>query len=142
MHSGDSLIIFPLFIIAYFIFKDYTQKIIILVLLTIIITGIVIFILKNIFKKQRPEGNESLFIRRNDPYSFPSGHSARVWSIFSIVSLSEHSLQPFLLIWAILVSSVRIHLKLHFLKDVIAGITIGIMVSFIMFNLVFPYIHE
>lgn len=142
MHSGDSLILFPLLIITFFICNDHTRKIILLILITIIITGIIVFALKNIFRKQRPEGKESIFIRKNDPFSFPSGHSARVWSIVSIISLYEQSVQPFLLIWAILVSSVRIHLKLHHTKDVLAGIIIGVMISFTMYKLVFPYLHE
>lgn len=142
MHSGDSLILFPLLIITYFFCKDFTAKIILLILITAIITGIIVFVLKIIFKKQRPNGNESIFIRRNDPYSFPSGHSARVWSIFSMISLYEQSVQPFFLIWALLVSSIRIHFKLHYLKDVLAGIILGILISFLMFELALPYLHE
>lgn len=142
MHSGDSLILFPLLIITYFICKDFTSKIILLILLTAIISGIIVFTLKIIFKKQRPNGNESVFIRKNDPYSFPSGHSARVWSIFSIISLNEQSVQPFFLLWAVLVSSSRIHLKLHHFTDVLAGTIIGLSISFLMFEMALPYLYE
>lgn len=64
-------------------------------------------------------------------YSFPSGHSATVFSIFCYLSLltKNRTVQFLMFLLALTVSYSRIYLSAHFPVDVLAGSLIGVTIT-------------
>jgi len=82
--------------------------------------------LKNTLKIPRPP--ESLWLVKAEGYSFPSGHalgSTIVWGFFSI---HYRKLIPTALVIVIFVSLSRIFLRVHYVIDIVGGISIGLLI--------------
>jgi len=82
--------------------------------------------LKNTLKIPRPP--ESLWLVKAEGYSFPSGHalgSTIVWGFFSI---HYRKLIPTALVIVTFVSLSRIFLRVHYVTDIIGGISIGLLI--------------
>src|SRR5277367_5073197 len=69
-----------------------------------------------------------------DKYSFPSGHSITSFAIALSIGMFYPDLQAVLLVVAFLIASSRIILGMHFLSDVLAGSTIGILLGYCSFH--------
>ncbi len=69
--------------------------------------------------------------------SFPSGHTATAFAMFTILALIAKSkaTQLYWLLLAVLVGISRMYLAQHFMEDVTAGATIGFVVSLIVYFL-------
>jgi membrane-associated phospholipid phosphatase len=112
-------LIVPLLIIIFILFSFKSKKNIIKLPLSVFLTIIFVYLLKFIIDKERPFSNEL--------NSFPSFHSALVFSIFPFF---KNKYKISWLIFSILVCFSRIYLGKHFLTDVIAGIFIGYVIGF------------
>ena len=65
--------------------------------------------------------------------SFPSGHSASIFAICTVIAYqykSKLSIQLILVVIAVLVALTRVYLCQHFLQDIIAGSLIGTLISY------------
>lgn len=74
-------------------------------------------------------------------HSFPSGHSASIFALCSLLAIayaSKWKVQLILLCLACLVGFSRTYLSQHFLVDVISGSFIGVCSSIILWNLIKP----
>ena len=102
------------------------------------ITGIFLFrALKRTSRRKRPceiEPHCWASILPPDKYSFPSGHSITAFAIAISVGSFYPQLQCCLLIVAFLIAASRIILGMHFLSDVLAGSTIGILLGLLSFH--------
>jgi undecaprenyl-diphosphatase len=87
-------------------------------------TAVLVGILKGIFRRQRPKAKRAF---ATDKYSFPSGHAARATAVAVTLAFHNPILTPVWLIWAILVALARVALSLHFISDVIGGISVGLL---------------
>jgi len=129
-HTGDSLLLFPLFLMLFFLSSGHLKLLAEMVLAGMTITALVVFTLKQIFRKERPEGTAGKMYRKYDRFSFPSGHTARVWAIVAIVAFFYPPLAAVLSIWSVLITYSRLKLRLHDITDVTAGMIIGVAVGF------------
>lgn len=135
LHSGDSLVLFPLLLIIVFFGSKNYSLIALHLLITITIAGMVVWLFKMLTKKARPKGNKGYLYRRYDPYSFPSGHAARAWAIYTVLAFSGFFPALFFFIWAILISYIRVKVKLHYFVDIIAGALVGIVTALLFLYL-------
>lgn len=119
----------------------------ILILLSYIISGIIVAILKNyVFNEPRPhfvfdyfykhiaikyvDGVEVLALN-----SFPSGHSTAAFAFFTCLAFLSHNNRIKLLLsfLSLIVIYSRVHLSQHWLRDIIAGSLLGLMTSILIY---------
>jgi undecaprenyl-diphosphatase len=86
-----------------------------------------VFLLKQIIRRPRPDGEWGQIYRRSDPHSFPSGHAARAIFLACLLGVWGAPLLFIpLSIWALMVGLARVALGVHFLSDIAAGYVIGL----------------
>lgn len=110
------------------------------VVITVIIASIVNLILKNIFARPRPD---VLRLVKETSYSFPSGHSminAALYTIIILLILKQSNLKLrkiiislALVLLFVLIGISRVYLGVHYLGDVVAGWTLGILIAFVVY---------
>lgn len=131
--TGDTLIITFALLLIIIMRQDQLANFCLRLLAIIYITGILVFLIKQVFQKQRPPGTYGSSYRKFDQYSFPSGHSARLSAMLFIAFEYSWIMGSIFLLWTGLVSYSRWVLKLHFLIDIVAGIGIGLLIGFACF---------
>lgn len=134
-----------LLILLFLIWRNYGNAFIFFVAFTL--NSILVQVLKKlVFNFPRPalyfkEVLELNFIENvavNFHHSFPSGHTAAAFCIFSILALFSKNklLQFFVCILAISVAISRVYLLQHFIVDVMAGAILGVFVAYVTYYFV------
>lgn len=143
-HVGDGF--FTLCIVVFlFFYKKKKQAL--AILLSFLISGLLVQILKNLIISPRPKlfftsGQYSQFIdgvTLSNNSSFPSGHTASAFAIATVLAviIQNKNWQLPILIVATLVGYSRIYLAQHFLTDVIVGAFLGIISAIYSVHLVY-----
>ena len=96
--------------------------------------------LKDIFKMKRPIGEEGIRTLRAETatgYSFPSGHSQGAASFYGSIAIYFKKRIIYILATIIifLVGISRLYLGVHYPKDVLVGIALGLLISIISYKL-------
>ncbi len=105
-------------------------------LVGVLSTAGVVFVLKQTFRRRRPQGQWGQLYRQTDPHSFPSGHAARA----AMLALLGWAVLPppwaaLLTLWAGLVAATRVLMGVHYLSDVVAGVLVGLGVAAALWGL-------
>jgi undecaprenyl-diphosphatase len=129
-HSGDSIVLIPLFAILWlidgFTLQSYALSLAAAYAGSVVLTTA----LKFTVRRRRPEGDWGQVYRRTDPHSFPSGHASRTVALSLAVFGHQWPLAGGLLVlWALLVGFSRIAMGVHYLLDVAAGYLVGAAVG-------------
>jgi undecaprenyl-diphosphatase len=131
---GSGYVVAPIaligFIVLYFVLHYRQQAF----LLIIVIAGSVIFnsILKNYFKRERPEIHRIL---EANGFSFPSGHSMMAFALYAIIAYiawrdvrttkSRIVLLLFTAFMIIIIGVSRIYLGVHYPSDIVGGFAVS-----------------
>lgn len=106
-------------------------------LLAFLIERPLYFVMKNCFKRNRPQaalkGFNSL-VTPSDQFSFPSGHTSAAFMITTIIGFFVPLLLLPLLVWAAMVGFSRVVLGVHFPTDTLVGIVLGVSVALYSLN--------
>ena len=97
----------------------------------------VYFMLKNGFKRNRPQQAIKDFrsvITPSDQFSFPSGHTSAAFMVATLVSYFFPALLIGLYLWALSVAFSRVVLGVHFPSDTLMGMVLGIATAFFSLN--------
>jgi undecaprenyl-diphosphatase len=126
-HSGDSWFLLSGLALIWLLGSPFWKLRAALMIVGILLTALVVFIIKFIVRRQRPEGEWGAIYRKTDPLSFPSGHAARA-VMLAILALSVGPLwfSVLLAVWAPLVVLARVMLGVHYFSDVLVGAILGI----------------
>ena len=99
------------------------------------LSQIVVHSLKRILSRERPykiiEQLNTYGINLKD-YSFPSGHTAAIFSISTTIAMNIPKLSLVLFLLAIIVGISRIYLGVHYPTDVAAGLFLGLGIAFLV----------
>jgi membrane-associated phospholipid phosphatase len=132
-HSGDSWFWLLGLALMWWQGSPYWQPRARLLAFGVILTAILVLIIKFSVRRRRPEGVWGKLYRKSDPHSFPSGHAARAVLLAVLaVATGPAWFATLLLAWAPLVALARVAMGLHYLSDVIAGMTLGLAIGFVI----------
>ena len=102
------------------------------------ISSWMVYFLKGLFMRPRPfeilEGVRLLNQGASGP-SFPSGHTTKAFAICYLLAWRYPRFARPLFITAAFIGLSRIYMGLHFLSDVLAGVLLGIAISFVVITL-------
>jgi len=126
-HSGDSWFWILGFLLTWWLGEEPWKTWALRMLGMILVLALLVTALKFSIRRRRPEGEWGAIYRSTDPHSFPSGHAARA-ALLAILSMvwGPSWLGALLVIWAPFVSLARVTMGVHYLSDVIAGLTLGL----------------
>ncbi|MBI4067414.1 phosphatase PAP2 family protein, partial [Candidatus Gottesmanbacteria bacterium] len=109
------------------------------VILSLIITILSVdIVIKNIFRRARPDVSISepiVFLGRVSSYSFPSSHAAFAFAGAYILSRKHKKGKIFYYLLAMLIAFSRIYLGKHFPIDVVVGSGVGMVIGYISVEL-------
>jgi undecaprenyl-diphosphatase len=124
-HSGDSWFWLAGLGLLWWLGTDYWKRELLTMIISILVAALVVFVVKQIVHRRRPEGEWGKFYRRTDPHSFPSGHAARAMMLAVIMLGMSPGVGVLLLVWSPLVGLARVAMGVHYLSDVLAGMLLG-----------------
>ena len=88
-------------------------------------------ILKRIVRRERPVWSlpdEEQLIHRPKYYSFPSGHTSASFCVVAVTLLrAPWPVVLIVLFCALMISSSRVYLRVHYLSDVVVGAILGLL---------------
>ena len=126
-HSGDSWFWLVALAGVWILGGDAGKAWALRMAVSIVGLAVVVLALKQIIRRQRPEGEWGRIYRATDPHSFPSGHAARCFLLATLIAgWGPVTLGPWMVLWACLVSLSRVALGVHYLSDVLAGALLGV----------------
>lgn len=129
-HSGDSWFWLLGLAILWWLGSDYWKSRALTLVVAILLTAVIVFVVKLLVRRRRPEGEWGKFYRQTDPHSFPSGHAVRAVMLAVIMlGLGPLWLGLVLLVWAPLVGLARVAMGVHYLSDVLAGMMLGLLIG-------------
>jgi undecaprenyl-diphosphatase len=132
-HSGDSWFWLAGLGLVWWFGTDYWKKLALTLIISTLLTAGVVFLVKFIVRRRRPEGEWGKFYRSTDPHSFPSGHAVRsVMLAVVMLGLGPMWLGLPLLVWAPLVGLARVAMGVHYLSDVLAGMVLGSLIGVVI----------
>ena len=100
---------------------------------SIALTALLVFFLKRLIARTRPEGNWGGIYRKTDPYSFPSGHAVRAGLILSLAfdTFNEPLILMLFCCWAVLMILSRVATGVHYFFDILGGFLFGILLGWV-----------
>ncbi|XP_078446035.1 putative lipid phosphate phosphatase beta [Wolffia australiana] len=105
-------------------------------------------LLKHLVRRSRPKYNSGMYLTvAVDHWSFPSGHSSRVFFISAFLFLVRSPLRsilaarsppeillPVVFFWSSATAASRILLGRHFVSDVVVGVCLGVIEALLVFR--------
>ncbi len=134
-HSGDSWFWGVALVLLWLLGNAFWRQWAVVVLGSIGVLALLVFPVKQMIRRRRPEGLWGMIYRKTDPHSFPSGHAARAFLIAILATgLGPGWLTPLLWVWAPLVSLARVAMGVHYLSDIVGGLILGVLAGLLVLH--------
>ncbi len=133
---GDNGIIWIILLIVLLSGKKTRNKGIVL-LVTVIIVFILTDYLKEEFHRVRPYEYLNFIpkVKTSGTSSFPSAHSAVAFAVFGVYYFYNLRYKYMVGAIALIIAVSRFYLEVHYFTDVLAGMALGLTVSYILFHI-------
>lgn len=124
---GSANVCFPLYGLGLLFGRSAWDTVIAILLIAEALLFPLIVILRYACRRERPSAHRRRAWAPWNRYSFPSYHTARAWLLASILTAGAPQLQAGMLLLALWISLSRLYLQKHYLSDVLAGATLGLL---------------
>jgi len=132
-HSGDVFVVGPVLVLLWFVGDRSLKTLAVLLAAAAVLSVGLIYIIKFTVRRNRPPGDWGGFYRRNDPYSFPSGHAAKTMTLAVVVlGTGRVVLGLVLILWSVMVGFARVALGVHYLSDITVGFLVGMFAGIVV----------
>jgi undecaprenyl-diphosphatase len=135
-YLGSGIFTFLFCIITIAIPKPSIREMGIMTSVSLLISSLIVRIIKVTVSRIRPFlklDNLNIRLIGIDEYSFPSGHTTAAFSIAVMVSLCFPQLTIMTILLAFLVGISRMYFGVHYPTDIIIGMCIGTITSFLVY---------
>ncbi|KII72288.1 hypothetical protein RF11_14178 [Thelohanellus kitauei] len=126
---GNGVFTIPFNILLIMMLPKFKNQIFIHIFHLQVIDLFVCLVVKLVFRKRRPSYQENVMIGSVplvDEYSFHSGHTSRMASLYLFLMMEDPQMSPFVIL-VVLVSLSRIFLGRHTVIDVVFGAIFGVL---------------
>lgn len=129
-HSGDSWVWATGLALVWLFGNPFWHRFAAILEISIVLQALVVFALKSLIRRRRPEGEWGGIYRQFDPHSFPSGHATRAILLAVLAAGLGPGWFGWLVgIWAPLVCLSRVMTGVHYLSDILGGIGLGLVMG-------------
>jgi undecaprenyl-diphosphatase len=122
------VVIIALVLPTVWLWFDHEEKKIIPLWTSFIGTGIIAYSIKILVQRPRPTDTNIFLATTNS--SFPSLHTATAFSVIALLSIMYPKYAKYFIAFAVVVAITRMYFGLHFLSDIIAGVTLGYFMGY------------
>lgn len=125
-HTGDGVYTLVIMALLIVLGAPPIRQAVLICLAADTVVFFLVTLIKRWIRRDRPKGEWGRAIRRNDPYSFPSGHSAR-GGVLGIVTLglAVWWIGLPVALWGAAVAASRVVVGIHYPSDAAAGWLLG-----------------
>ncbi len=135
-HSGDSWIWAFGIGVVWLFGNPFWHRYAAILEISIVIQALFVFGLKQIIRRQRPDGDWGGIYRQIDPHSFPSGHATRaVLLVVMAFAMGPAWFSLLIGIWAPLVCLSRVMTGVHYISDILGGMLLGFAMGSLMVSI-------
>lgn len=134
-HLGDGLLWFVIAVVALGLGDEETRHFILRAAVAVIVAGGLTAVLKFLMRRGRPRERAGFYSTRYDHYSFPSGHATRAACLALVFSHQCPGWAVAFYASALFVALCRVALGIHYVSDVLTGLTIGFFTSWIIVSI-------
>ncbi|MBN1217976.1 MAG: phosphatase PAP2 family protein [Anaerolineae bacterium] len=132
-HVGDGYYVFGglgvFYLLGWLLDNPLLRRDVLTIVLIILAAGIVTTGIKYVVRRQRPRPPDEFVSLKYDKYSFPSGHATRMAALAVTTVFFYPSLGWLLGAAALLVAVARVVVGIHYVSDIVVGLTVGVGVS-------------
>ncbi len=140
-HSGDSWFWGVALGLVWLFSTHFWKHWAVVVAGSIAVLALLVFPLKQMIRRRRPDGLWGMIYRKTDPHSFPSGHAARAFLIAVLATaLGPGWLMVILWVWAPLVSLSRVAMGVHYFSDILGGLVLGVLAGLLILQISPPVV--
>ena len=134
-HLGDGPLWFVIAAIAFGLGDEATRRFVVFAAVAAIVAVGLTTVLKLLIRRNRPREATGFYSTKYDRHSFPSGHATRVACLAMLFSRQFPCWAAVFYAVALFVVLCRVALGIHYVSDVLAGLAIGFLVSWVIVSI-------
>lgn len=132
-HLGDGYLWFTLAALGLWLGDDPLRRGVLLWIISMAVGGSLTTSSKFILRRQRPQEQHGFYSVKYDRHSFPSGHATRMGAVATWGAILFPGYAWVFIGVSLWTAWSRVALSVHYLLDIVIGLTIGVATSLLIF---------